>query len=474
MKNILLNGIVAMLTMGGSFSVFADDASSVHTYLVRVDDLLTKIHVTACFKGKPNFKLVAESLDASIALVSLKIKSTGKKLNPSGSISLHQLNTDDCVNYVVNVAQPIMKHDKRPMTIKRIGRDLVTAEGIWLWRPERLPIDEKVEITFELPTGVQISAPWLRTGGETVDTFSFNQTPYDWPAFIALGYFTEDTVMVGDSVLRVAILESKRQVNFKSSILNGIEEAAKIVSSVTGNFPASDLQVLVEPGGYGPNAIPMGYVSRGGKPAVHLHINERKHKSFSKDTTLLHEFSHLLLPKVDDQESWLTEGLATYYEYILSGRSGYFSTRSTLNTFAKNFELARLTAPTQSLRDISKSRGFGKGRDKVYWGGAAVFFVADIKLRMMTNDTYTLDTLLAEFADCCAKNQTIWTGEKLFREFDRISGQNIFSELYRDNVVGTLFPDVKNAFDLLGFQVSGFGQDSGIDRNSRLRLTIFK
>ena len=110
--------------------VLAVGAERVHRYTVTVDDLLTTIKVEEVLRGA-RVALVVESLDAALALQSAEIKSTGKK-TPSGKISLHDLGDNDCILYTVAVANPIMAHDKRSMTIKRVGRDLITAEGIWL------------------------------------------------------------------------------------------------------------------------------------------------------------------------------------------------------------------------------------------------------------------------------------------------------------------------------------------------------
>ena len=46
-------------------------------------------------------------------------------------------------------------------------------------------------------------------------------------------------------------------------------------------------------------------------------------------------------------------------------------------------------------------------------------------------------------------------------EFDRISGNKFFSQLYESYIVENIFPPVENVFDNLGFEVSGFGQNSG-------------
>ena len=52
-------------------------------------------------------------------------------------------------------------------------------------------------------------------------------------------------------------------------------------------------------------------------------------------------------------------------------------------------------------------------------------------------------------------------GEEVMHEFDRISGNKFFSQLYESYIVENIFPPVENAFDNLGFEVSGFGQNSG-------------
>ncbi len=476
----MLHRLLFFMKAGCGFGIFlflttSANAETVatHRYFVELNQSLTEMYVNACFEGTPNFTLVAESLDASLAYTRGKVASSGDEVNPSGEISLKKLRRDDCFSYQVDISRPIMAHDPRPMTIKRVGRDVITAEGIWLWRPKTASPTHKVEVIFTLPIGVGISVPWSRINSKNPFHFLLKETPYDWPAFTAFGFFKETEVMVGKSTLRVSILESQRRLEFKKSILQGIKDAARAVRSVTGNFPVDDLQVLVEPGAYGPNAISVGYVSRGGRPAVHLHINERKHDVFATDSTILHEFAHLLLPKINNVDSWLTEGLATYYEYLLAARVGHKSVRDTLNIFRKNFERARLSLPKQSLLEVSQINSMSVGRDKIYWGGAAIFFMADVKLRLLTEDQYSLDHLISDFRDCCLQKKISWSGEEIFLEFDNIAGHKVFEDLYRRFVAVSNFPDVLEAFNAIGFEVSGFGQGRGEKRESKLRLGIF-
>ncbi|MAW33237.1 MAG: hypothetical protein CMK56_02375, partial [Proteobacteria bacterium] len=98
MKRYLFKTSLSALLIGLSlYSNLAVAGERVHRYTVTVDDLLTTIKVEACFEGRPEFALVAESLDAALALQSAEIKSTGKKVTPSGKISLHDLGENDCI-----------------------------------------------------------------------------------------------------------------------------------------------------------------------------------------------------------------------------------------------------------------------------------------------------------------------------------------------------------------------------------------
>ena len=102
MKYHLLQASLSVFLGLSLYNVLAVGAERVHRYTVTVDDLLTTIKVEACFEGRPEFALVAESLDAALALQSAEIKSTGKKVTPSGKISLQTLYNKYRFPYKIN------------------------------------------------------------------------------------------------------------------------------------------------------------------------------------------------------------------------------------------------------------------------------------------------------------------------------------------------------------------------------------
>ena len=450
-------------------------ASETHEYHVSIDESLSFISVKACFSGQQTFDLYAESLDASMALVGAATCKSKKALNVSGKINIGSVPAGDCLCYVVDVSRPIMAHDKSEFNIERVGSDLIVAEGIWLWRPKNIPENQKIKVSFDLPTGYTVSVPWRSIPDYAPPSFYLTSAPFDWPAFFAFGTFQEKVIREGKSRIRISILESKRKNEFHVEVYEGIARAVRFVAEVLTYFPAEDLQVVVRPGAYGLSPVALGYVSRGGKPSVHFHINERRVKKIKEDTTLIHEFAHLLLPSVTEEDTWLSEGLATYYEYILAGRNGILSADEVLNLFSKKFLIAKSTYSDKSLREVKVFPSRRSYQDKVYWGGAAIIFVADAKLRIARDNLYSMDKLLIDFKKCCAHRKTVWSGKEIFDEFDRLSQTRIFSILYRDFVDLANFADVGSAFYSLGYETNKFAKKIQHETTyPRVRDAIFK
>jgi len=152
----------SLLLVASFVAVSAAKAERVHHYSISIDPDLTRIDVTVCFDGQPPPQLVAESLDATVALVEVRNQATGKEIAPSGHIPLKSVPVDGCLSYKVDVSRPINRHDRsRRGALRRIGNDLALSAGLWLWRPEELAAEEDVELVFELPEGISVSAPWV-------------------------------------------------------------------------------------------------------------------------------------------------------------------------------------------------------------------------------------------------------------------------------------------------------------------------
>ena len=73
----------------------------------------------------------------------------------------------------------------------------------------------------------------------------------------------------------------------------------------------------------------------------------------------------------------------------------------------------------------------------------------------------SLDTVLAEFAACHLPSEKMWRVKDFLETLDEIGKSKIFMYLYRRYADSTRFPDLDDAYDLLGLSV---------DRHGTLRL----
>lgn len=450
-------------------------APRLHRFAVSIDTELTVISVRACFAGPPPEALVAESLDAPLALIEARVEGSGKPLVPSGALSLKSVPDGGCVLYRVDVSRPIKRHDRTGGKVARVGRDLLTSVGLWLWRPQQLSSDEDVEIRFVLPEGIAVSAPWRAVSAPQPPAFVLDRAPFDWPASVAFGRFREREIAVGDAQLRLAVLDGHPQVD-TDSMQAWLTDAARMVAGVYGCFPVPRLQLLVVPNARGNEPVPGAYVARGGGPSVHFFINQRHPiEEFFADWTATHELAHLLLPLVEDRDAWLSEGLATYYQNVLRARAGRISEQEAWSMLHAGFVRGRNNAADLTLAQATQAMYRGNTHLRVYWGGAALILLADVGLRQQTGGRQSMDRALEALHACCLEAGKIWSAAELLAKLDELTGTSIFSALYSAHVASREFPDLSAVYRQLGLRANGSSVqllDDGPQR--QLRASIMR
>jgi hypothetical protein len=155
-----------------------------------------------------------------------------------------------------------------------------------------------------------------------------------------------------------------------------------------------------------------------------------------EDWVLAHELLHAALPGAPPEHSWFNEGLATYVEPIVRARAGLVAKEKTWKELAEG--LARGKPKGGAEATLIGSRDF----DRIYWGGALFFFVADALVREETNNARSLDDCLRAVAATDANGEATWPIEKFLNECDRATGTTHFRQLYEELAVkgGTIDP----------------------------------
>jgi hypothetical protein len=437
-----------------AIALYAGDArAAVPRYTVDVDPGLSELAIEACFETALPSRLVARDDSAPRYLRDPRVHNEGevRKLELHRKIlPVPQAGRPGCIDYHVDLEA--IPSDSWRHGSWRVPGAVLLDPGLFLWSPQ--DASAEIELRFQVPAGFDVSAPWERPGADP--RFQVRNRFSGWGARVAIGRFSVEQLELPGGRLRVAILPGDPPARH-DELRDWIDSGARALTTAYGRLPVPDAQVLVVPIGRGDEPVPWGEVMRGGGDAVHLFIDQRRPlEEFLADWVLVHELSHLLHPRIATPDHWLPEGIASYYQNVLRARSGQISAQAAWEELNAGFERGiRGTPPGRTLAEVSETMLRDRSFMRVYWSGAAIALLADVELRRRTGGEESLDTALAGFADCCLPSDRSWRARELMQRLDALTGDTVFTELYRRYVDSDDFPDLRALYAQLGIEATG-------------------
>ena len=218
----------------------------------------------------------------------------------------------------------------------------------------------------------------------------------------------------------------------RSQLTLWLERAAQTTATLHGRLPREEIRVVIKVSRDAAQPVPFAQVIRSATQGVRFWVNPAHPlDDFLRDWTAAHEFTHLLIPWPGQRDIWLSEGLATYYQYLLLARDGLLEECAAWEKIHAGFTRGEANAEHAglSLAELSTRLRATRAYMRVYWTGTAYFLEADLALRAVRAGL-TLDSVLRDFGECCLNDPAITTGRELVSAFDRIAGQAIFVPLY--------------------------------------------
>jgi len=430
--------------------------ANTYDYSISVSKNLKRVTVELCFKdikSKQNIILSKgnKSAYARISNINLQQGNLSKKINLSNkSINLTDVIKNDCLSYE---SELVFKAGRK---IPGISHDnqIITDPNQWLWLPQSFGKQDRVNLQFSHPQQMSISAPWtLITRTKTKTSYSFKKRPSEWDCLVVFGYFEIKDFRFKNATIRYALLNGHKKID-QNKIYTWLDNNIKALNTVYNRFPVMSLQILVIPLGKGDEPVPWAEVMRGGGDAVHLYIDDRRsQQEFLDDWVLSHELSHLLLPRMTGNDVWLSEGIASYYQNIIRARQGLLSTQQAWGKLHAGFQRGiNKTTKSRTLAEESSSMWKSRNYMRVYWSGAAISLLVDVKLRSLGSKNMSLDNALDLLQQCCSSDYRWWTAEEVMIKLDDLSKTRIFSETLNSNLHATTFPDLKKVYNILGLQ----------------------
>ncbi len=425
-----------------------------HEYRIEVSDDLTEMRVQARF-AEPVIRMAARDRNADDFLRRAENCTNGERLRTRG----RRLNLPDagvlCVDYVVDL-EDAAAGDRRNRFLT--AANVSVSPSKWLWRPA---VDKTTEIRvdFELPEGVRVAIPW--TPRDAAGTrFLIQSSPESSHAPAVIGRFGYYELEIAGATLRVALPDAEPAVD-RDTVLRWLRATATDVSLTYGRFPNPSPFVIVTPIAserrWSNSAVPFGRVIRDGGETVELFVDQtRPLADYLGDWTATHEFSHLMVPYLNSEARWISEGFAQYYQNVLLARSGAYDQELAWQKIVSGLNRGAASQPGLSPNQAA-DRGRRGARMKVYWSGAALALMADVELRERSGGKESLDTVLDSLQACCLPSDRVWTGLEFFDRLDALLDEPVFVALYERYADAAGFPDPNRDLSRLGVRPGGGG-----------------
>lgn len=439
------------------FGIGQGHAATTYQYNIDVPSNLRQFNVELCFSSSPPaYLLLAEdAINNDFRDVYHVTQNKRLSLTPNRrSLVLRGFQQGDCLTYTAAF------HDK--ITYPQFKQRQSTKDQIlvslsqWLWQPPKSQ-EAITLIDFHLPEGLEVSAPGKRiesSPGRRV--YRFRPRPTEWDGRVAIGRFDKVIRNDGVSTIEIAILQGQQKFDHKK-ILHWVDANLAALRQLYGRVPVEDLQLLIVPTGADREPVPWGQAMRGGGDAIHVYIDQTcTVEEFMDDWVLIHELGHLLHPRINGDGDWLSEGLASYYQNVLRARAGMLTREQAWKKLHAGFERGIKGTPKDlTLAQVTDKMRQNKLFMRVYWSGAAISLIADTRLRMVSDNKLSLDTVLKKFEQCCLPVDKDWTALQLMQKFDELSNTHVFTELYAQYADSTQFPDLSQTYQTLGLNKQG-------------------
>ena len=391
-------------------------------YRVSIDAALTRVDAEVCFEGTVPGELRAGKDEAASRLLYARWQRPGavRRLPVrEGRIQLDSSARDGCVAYGVSLAE----NASFEAAVRRVGRDLLASPNVWLWRPERRAPDVRATLDLSLPPNVRALLPWPRVGSH----YALDAQAFRFDSYAAFGRFTPFESTAHGVAIEAAILDGQLSVD-RAAVQRWLRASVHLAALSDGRFPRERLSALIVPSSAQPDPVAFGTIARGGAASVLLLVSANASEpALLADWVLPHELSHLLLPFVDRENAWLSEGFATYYQEVLRARAGTCTELAALQQMATSFRDAAQDEATASLMDESARMQRTHNYRRVYWGGAAYWLKVDVELRRASQGHVTVDSVLSQLRRDELRPQ-VWTGRALIERLDALAQLPVFSQ----------------------------------------------
>ncbi|MGH6879208.1 MAG: hypothetical protein ACREHV_17750 [Rhizomicrobium sp.] len=209
----------------------------------------------------------------------------------------------------------------------------------------------------------------------------------------------------------------------KSAVFEWVRQSAKAIMTYMGRFPVPRLRLLIVPvPGAEIHGTTWGYEGA----AIRITLGQdTPDNDVVRNWVLTHELVHVASPSLQDEHEhlWLEEGLSTYIQPIARAQAGLVSPAYVWRQFLWGMPQG-LPQPGDQGLDHTHSWG------RTFWGGALFCLLADLRIRMRTDNRQSLQTAMRAIAAAGGNVEVRWPIARVLEITDRATAVPALTTLY--------------------------------------------
>lgn len=274
------------------------------------------------------------------------------------------------------------------------------------------------------------------------------------------------TFAVGAATIEVDFTRGDLDLS-QSDITAWVQTSALSIAHFYGKFPVEHARVVIEPIAGNEDAVHGTTWGGVGGVAALTRIRLGQHvtrKHLEEDWVMTHEFVHMALPDLDDDQNWLEEGLATYIEPIARAQTGRLPE---WRVWAEFLHEMRYGEPGVNDGGLNGNQSWGR----TYWGGALFCLVADVTIRRQTNNQKGLEDAMRAVVESGGSIDKDWPLSRVLAIGDHATGTTVLSEMYAKWSDRPVRVDLDRLWQQLGVKAA---RSNGVDLDPGASLAAIR
>jgi predicted metalloprotease with PDZ domain len=132
---------------------------------------------------------------------------------------------------------------------------------------------------------------------------------------------------------------------------------------------------------------------------------------------------HLAFPTLPRRYLWMMEGLSDYLEPIARGRAGQLSDAAVWREFVEGLPQGLPSAGDRGL-------DYDDTRERIYWSGNLYWLLADVKIRVETNNRHSVDDAIRGILNDGGDGSAKWGLAKVLKAGGKATKTTVLKDLY--------------------------------------------